>query len=250
MGGSSGDVPITGGGIREIVGGELSADASYTVFVSVNDGNAGDDATTTTVTTTLSGSAFPIDAKAGGDGVSFGKPAELGKEESLGGNGVADFGYDAKFNQPVYGNVFGLNKLPAIPADSELNDYLNTGCWAITSNAIAATITCGGVLLGTDESVPPARACRVEVSSSTGEGVRLEQWSYLRQRLLPYNDTNPIWERDIARGEDNVWRYYDWWRSNLTPEASARVYSKAAMTLRLNANTVLGAVNTYTKIPF
>jgi hypothetical protein len=47
-----------------------------------------------------------------------------------------------------------------------------------------------------------------------------------------------------------VWNFYDWWPSSLTPAASEKVYSKAAMTIALSGNTVLGAVNTYTKIPF
>lgn len=154
----------------------------------------------------------------GSDGTSIGI-GKLAEEE-----GLFDVGLNSRFNGTVCGNVLGLNRLPGIPANSELNDYMSTGCWAIYSNAIAATITCGGVLLGTDNTVPPARAGRFEVSSSTGEGIRLEEWSYIRQRFIPYNDANPIWERDITRSSDNVWRYYNWWRSNLTPTISKRVY--------------------------
>lgn len=215
-------VEVTGRGgiIIEVIGsGTLDADLSYTVKVRVRDSNGKCERSLT-----LNGYLLPIDLLRGNKGIAFGKPAELGEDKSLGGKGVAEFAFDAKFNEPVYGNVLGLNRLPAIPANSELNDYMDTGCWAIQSNAIAATITCGGVLLGTDDTVPPARACRFEVNSSTGEGIRLEQWSYLRQRFIPYNDTNPILERDIARGADNVWVYYDWWRSNLTPTASKKVY--------------------------
>jgi hypothetical protein len=61
---------------------------------------------------------------------------------------------------------------------------------------------------------------------------------------------NPTYEREITRGSNNVWTYYDWWKSSLNPEVSEKVYSKAAMSVSLTANTVLGAVNTYTKIPF
>lgn len=214
------DDDSTSGSENSLLGnGVFSTDLSYLITVTVIDEGG-----STSATVTLPGTVFPWDAKVGNDGIAFGMPAELGADASLGGTGVAEFAFDAKFNQPVYGNVLGLNKLPEIPANSELNDYMETGCWAIKSNAIAATITCGGKLLGADNTVPPARACRFEVSSSTGEGIRLEQWSYLRQRMIPYNDANPIYERDIARGADNVWRYYDWWKSNLTPEASAKVY--------------------------
>ena len=239
------DINGTYGSVRRVIGFDnLSLDSAYTIYVTVYDSGG-----SFTATATLNGSIFPIDCLAGGKGVSFGKPAELGADESLGGKGVAEFAYDAKFNEPVYGNVLGLNRLPTIPEYSDLNDYLTTGCWAIHSNADAATVTCGGVLLGSSNTIPPARACRIEVYSSTGEGIRSEQWSYLRQRVIPYNAENPIWERDIARGENNVWVYYDWWRSSLTPAVSEKVYSKSAITVALSSNTALGIANAYTHLP-
>ncbi len=236
----SGSATVTASGtigaVSKVIGSnQLSVDASYTITVTVKD-NGGE----SFAKTTLNGAIFPIDAKAGGGGVSFGKPAELGAAESLGGNGVADFAFDAKFNEPVYGKALGMDRLPAIPSDSDFNDYMEPGCYAVQSNAIAASCA----------NIPVDRAGRLEVWSATGEGVRLEQWSYLRQRFIPYNSGNAVWERELTRGEDNVWNYYEWWQSSLTPEASEKVYSKAAMTVALNANTVLGAVNTYTKIPF
>ena len=226
----------TSGNVSEIIGNNaLSTDASYTITVTVKDSGGNSSATTT-----LNGAIFPIDVLAGGKGVSFGKPAELGAPESLGGNGVADFAFDAKFNEPVYGKALGMDRLPAIPSGADLNNYMETGCYAVQSNAIAATV----------KNIPADRAGRLEVWSSTGEGVRLEQWSYLRQRYIPYNSANAVWEREITRNSSNVWTYYDWWKSSLTPDASEKVYSKAAMTISLSATTTLGAVNTYTKIPF
>lgn len=227
----SGSTPVTTSGkngyVNIIIGNNaLSADASYSITITVSDSEG-----TSTATTTLPGALFPIDALAGGKGVSFGKPAEL--------EGVADFGFDAKFNKPVYGKALGMDRLPAIPANSDLNNYMEPGCYAVHSNAIAATCA----------NIPVDRAGRLEVWSATGEGVRLEQWSYLRQRYIPYNSVNAVWEREVTRSADNVWRYYDWWKSSLTPAASEKVYSKAAITIALNANTTLGALNTYTKIP-
>lgn len=251
----------TSGTVSQIYG-EFSPDQTFEVEVAVQDIAVHDSYGITSAYTTLPGAVFPFDALAGGTGVAFGKPAELGKKDTLAskakaqtgtgvdGKGVAEFGFDAKFNEPVYGNVFGLNRLPAIPEGAELNDYMETGCWAIHSNAIAATITCGGKLLGTDDTVPPARACRLEINAATGEGIRLQQWSYLRQRFIPYNSSNATWERDIARGADNVWIFYDWWMSSLTPIAAQKVYNKAAATIAMNANATLGVVNVYTKIPF
>lgn len=226
----------TSGNVSQVVGGSLLAvSSSYTIQVTVADSVDSAEATRT-----LNSQTFTMHGKNGGDGIAFGKMAELGSAESLGGNGVADFAFDAKFNGPVYGKALGMDRLPAIPANSDLNDYMEPGCYAIQSNAIAASCA----------NIPADRAGRLEVWSSTGEGVRLAQWSYLRQRFIPYNSGNAVWERELTRGEDNVWNYYDWWKSSLTPAASEKVYSKAAMTIALSANTVLGAVNTYTKIPF
>lgn len=209
---------------------------------------------------TMSTKSVFISQGKNGTGISFGKAVELGKDESLGGVGVADFGFDAKFNSPVYGKVTGLDKLPYIPSGSNLDDYLTTGCWAIYSNSSenlpsrADQIYCGDKLLGTDDTVPPARAGRFEVISSTGEGIRAEQYSYLRQKFYPYNSSNAVWERDITRGANDIWTYYDWWQSSLTPAASERVYKslvdKAAITVSLGSNVTLGVVNTYTTIPF
>lgn len=166
------------------------------------------------------------------DGLALGKVAEESE--------LFDVGWSARFNKPVYGKVVGLDRLPAIPENSDLDDYMETGCWAVQSNAIAETVA----------NIPVQRAGRLEVIASTGEGVRETQWSYLRQRFIPYNAENAVWERDITRSADNVWRYYEWHRTTLTPEAAQRVYSKAAMTIALTANSVLGKVNTYTIIPF
>ena len=225
----------TSGTANTIIGNNgLNTETTYDITVTVSDSDGN-----TKARTTLSGVMFPMDFKAGGKGVSFGKPAEFGAEQSLGGNGVADFALDAKFNEPVYGKALGMDRLPAIPANSDLNEYMEPGCYAVYSNANAETV----------ENIPVARAGRLEVWSSTGEGVRLEQWSYLRQRYIPYNSSNAVWERDITRGADNAWVPSAWWRSSLTPDASEKVYSKAAITASLNETKTLGIANAYTKIP-
>lgn len=203
----------TSGTVSQVVGGGvLSAASSYTIQAIVSDSmDSAEDART------LNSQAFTMHGKPGGDGISFGKMSELGAEESLGGKGVSDFAFDAKFNEPVYGNVMGLNKLPQIPSNSDLNDYMQTGAYAVYKNADAATIA----------NMPVARAGRLEISSSTGEGIRASQYSYIRQKFYPYNEDNAVWERDITRNAENVWSYGDWWRSSLTPDASAFVYNTA-----------------------
>ena len=223
------DDGCTGDQYARILETEFSPDSSYTITVTIWDGES--DSQSNSAVTTLPGAVFPIDVLAGGKGVSFGKPAE--KE------GVADFGFDAKFNKPVYGKALGMDRLPAIPEGADFNDYMEPGCYAVHGNAIAETCL----------NCPVDRAGRLEVWSATGEGVRTEQWSYLRQRYIPYNSTNAVWEREITRGPDNIWKYYDWWRSTLTPTAAEKVYSKAAITIALGDSIVLGKVNIYTQIP-
>lgn len=204
----------------------LSSDASYNVRLVLDDTGGSSPATTT-----LSGSVFAFDALPEDKGIAFGKAAEL--------EGVAEFAYEGKFNKPVYGKALGMDRLPAIPENSDFNNYMETGCYAVQSNSVAETVA----------NIPVARAGRLEVWASTGEGVRAEQWSYLRQRFIPYNSSNAVWERELTRGEDNVWHYYDWWRSSLTPEASQRVYSKAALTASISSNVTFSTENAYTHLP-
>lgn len=226
---SSSNVSVSGtsGTVSRVVGSNgLSVESSYDIHITVTDGGGSSYATGT-----LTSMKFAVDFLSGGRGVSFGKAAEL--------EDTAEFEFDAKFNKPVYGKALGMDKVPEIPANSDLNNYLEPGCYAVYRNDSASTIA----------NIPVARAGRLEVWSATGEGVRSEQWSYLRQRYIPYNSTNAVWERELTRGEDNVWTYYSWWRSSLTPSVSEKVYSKAAITIALSANVTLGVSGAYTKVP-
>lgn len=212
--------------------GKIDPEKSYDVKIIIKD-SGGSNEKQVTVTSV----EFPIDAlpkKSDNEksGVAFGKVAEL--------PGVAEFAYEGKFNSPVYGKALGMDRLPAIPSNSDLNNYMETGCYAVQSNAIAESC----------KHIPVARAGRLEVWSATGEGVRAEGYSYLRQRYIPYNNENAVWERDIARNDKNVWTYYDWWRSSLTPEVSEKVYSKAAITISMSATTKATTIDAYVKIPF
>lgn len=217
----------TSGTVATILSGTYSTDATYVVDVTV-----ADKIDEFTATVLLNGMVFPIDVKAQGKGISFGGPAEL--------DDVAEFHYDGKFNKPVYGKALGMDRLPAIPDDGDFNEYLDPGCYAVHGNATA----------GTCKNIPVARAGRLEVWSATGEGVRAEQYSYLRQRYVPYNSSNAVYERDVTRGVDNVWTYGTWWRSTLTPAVSSKVYDKAAMTITLTANATVSATGSYITIPF
>ena len=117
--------------------------------------------------------------------------------------GLLDIGFDTRFNKAVCGKVLGLDRLPRIPENADFNDYMETGCWAVYSNAAAATIA----------NMPVAKAGRLEISAATGEGIRVTEYSYLRQKFVPYSLNFPTYERDVTRSANNIWTYGPWLRT-------------------------------------
>lgn len=199
---SSVSVSGTSGTVSHVVGSNaLDTELTYDFHITVADSNG-----SSYVVGSLTSMIFAIDFLAGGRGAAFGKTAEL--------ENTVEFEFDGKFNKPVYGKALGMDRLPAILSNSDFNNYLDPGCYAVQGNAVAETC----------ENIPVARAGRLEVWSSTGEGVRSEEWSYLRQRFVPYDMVNAVWERDISRGDDNVWSYGAWFRTTLNQAASNKVY--------------------------
>lgn len=147
---------------------------------------------TTTRATSASTGFTLMHWKADGTGLAIGKISE---ESNL-----FDVGLPACFRDAVSGNVLGLNKLPEIPANSDFNDYMETGSYAVYKNANAETIS----------NMPIQKAGRLEVSAATGEGIRVSEWSYLRQRFIPYSLNYSVYERDITRSDSNIWSYGEW----------------------------------------
>jgi uncharacterized repeat protein (TIGR02543 family) len=220
----------------KIGGGALAVDITYTIEVTVDDYSE-----KTTVTTTLAGTKFPIDVLAGGGGIAFGKDATL--------EDTAEFEYDAQFNGNVHGNVFGLGRLPDLDmrlpsggvqeGGKSFNDFIETGCYAIYANADMKYF----------KDYPGSMVCgRLEVSSANGYGYKDSEWTYLRQRWIPYQTNYPIYERDITRDASNNWTYGEWVQTTLSKAAAQKVYSKSAITVALPTNMTLGVVNTYTKL--
>ena len=198
----SSSVSGTSGTVNHVIGSDgLSTEASYEIHITVADSGGSSYATDT-----LASMRFAVDFLAGGKGVAFGKTAEL--------DNTAEFAFDAKFNGDVYGTALGMGKLPAIPANSDLNDYTEPGCYAVGMNTTAQTIA----------NIPSKSAGRLEVWSSTGAGIIDSAHSYLRQRYIPYQTSSAICERDIVRSPDGVWTYQPWYRTTLTPAASTKVY--------------------------
>lgn len=219
---SSGTKTVTStglsGSVSEIIGDDdISIEATYTVSVAVTDTNGHFE-----LSKTLAGMVLPIDIKSGGKGIAFGKPAES--------DGIADFGWDAKFNKPVYGTVMGLDRLPEIVANSDFNDYLNYGCWAVYYDTAATTIS----------NIPTKLAGRLEVSSSTGGGDRGgTTWKYVTQRYIPYKVSEGEWVRLIIRKYDSTgdsvsYDYGDWMRKSI-PEVVLYSGSSSNGTINLSS---------------
>lgn len=191
----------------------VDIDKPYTIKITVTDSGG-----SSTATTTFTGNVYPIDFLAGGKGVSFGGAASL--------EDTAHFHWAAKFDKPVYGMVKGLGKLPKIEQGSDFNNFKDFGIWAVYGNADSLTInnmpplyydsTVGGIV---------GRAGILEVFSSTGEGLRSAEWSYIRQRFIPYSLSFPVMERDITRDDSNAWYYGDWY---ITSGASYTLYDNSS----------------------
>ena len=193
----------TNGSVSQVIAvKKLNQEISYDIQVVVTDSGG-----SSTASTSINSLKFIIDIRGEGNGIAFGKAAEL--------DDTADFGWAAKFNKPVYGKALGMDKLPEIPANSDLNNYLDPGCYAIYKDSNTTTVV----------NVPVNKAGRLEVWSSTGQGIQSENWSYLIQRYIPYNSTvYPVWERTIIRESDNVWEYSEWFRTTLTLALSKQLY--------------------------
>lgn len=186
----------------------LNIDTSYVIKITLSDGG-GD----TTSAVTLTGNVYAIDFLNGGMGVSFGGPASL--------KDTAHFQWAAKFDKPVHGMVRGLGKLPKIEPGSDFNDYMDFGVWAVYGNADSLEINNMPPLYYYSDTVGSmwvGRAGILEVYSPTGEGMRSAEWSYVRQRFIPYSLSFPIMERDITRNASNVWNYGGWYKTSLIPK--------------------------------
>lgn len=196
-GSGSANVAASGksGTVSQIIGdGSLSPESTYTVTIMVAD-NLGD----SMVTSTLNGSAFAIDFKNGGKGVSFGKPAEL--------DNTADFAFDAMFRGDVYGRVVGMGNVTIIPENSDINDYVIPGCYAVSTHATAKTCI----------NIPVKRAGRLEIYDAVGaSSANLDSlYLYRTQRYIPIEDTLPVYERYICREGSYEWTYNNWYPTSL-----------------------------------
>lgn len=160
-----------------------------------------------------------FDIKADGTGMGFGKVAEQ--------SNVYEFGKAVEFQNSVYGTVMGIGKLPQLPNSTNFNNIRAVGCWGVYGNAAAETMV----------NMPVKTAGRLEVSAATGEGVRGTEWSYLKQKFIPYRTEYPTYERDVSRDASNVWTFGEWVPTTLTGRKilwSGQVYMTSAQSITLS----------------
>lgn len=173
--------------------GTLSIENKYTFTITVTDSLG-----STSISVTLPAMTFLIDFLNGGKGISFGKPADKEGFECE---------FPAKFNNAVYGKVYGLGVLPEIPAKSDLNNYKEPGVYAVKSDTNAKTIT----------NIPAQISGVLIVSSGLGGTIdvnKTDGWQYVRQQYIPYTiSSNPSYERHILQSGTATWTYGAWMRN-------------------------------------
>lgn len=167
---------------------KFDVEKTYTITVTVSDANG----TSIPATVTLPGATFILDILSTGKGIAFGKAAEVSDS--------VDFGWEAIFNKPVSGKVVGMDRLPRLASNTDINSLLDTGCYSVRMDTEAATMP----------NLPVPYAGRLEVYNSVGGTMSAESYSYIRQRFTAYTLNWGIWERDIWRLGDNNWTYYEW----------------------------------------
>ena len=160
----------TSGTVSQVVGsGALSLDSAYIIKITVSDTTG-----STVASSTLGGSAFPMELLAEDAGVHFGKA--------------------------VQGNVLGLSALPTLPTSTNFNDMTTPGVWCVKQNADAATMS----------NIPIAQAGRLIVANSTGWDDPSSNYRYLLQTYVPYLTTYPTYERHIRTDANSTWIYSAW----------------------------------------
>lgn len=125
------------------------------------------------------------------------KGLALGMYAQKGGLEVA---WDSNFLGDVYGMVFGLGGLPAIPSGADLNTYLTPGMYSIPSATIAKSLS----------NAPSQSAGTLRIwngtgkSIHTGAGVRLVQEWVSQTGLTRY--VRPVYTENTA----DQWTYGSW----------------------------------------
>ena len=193
----------TSGTVSQVVGsGALSLDSAYIIKITVSDTTG-----STVASSTLGGSAFPMELLAEDAGVRFGKA--------------------------VQGNVLGLSALPTLPTSTNFNDMTTPGVWCVKQNADAGTMT----------NIPIAQAGRLIIANSTGWDDPSSNYRYLLQTYVPYLTTYPTYERHIRTDANSTW-IYSAWKCKTLPTKDITLTMKTGVTYKRYAVTRQGDIVT------
>lgn len=160
------DNAVTTSGSVSVV--KFSSETTYTFTLTIED-----DKGSNSVTKTLSAANFPIDVKAGGTGIAFGKAAET--------DGLADFAYQAYFRSGI--------KYLDLPKGTNFNDVRNPGFYAGVKSDDTTYVNC-------PITSSSAITFTLEVLGMGGTG-------RVMQRLTTCHTTSPMVYERIFQG--SVW---------------------------------------------
>ena len=162
----------------------LLTTTSYTVMLTLEDKMGYSDTFTETIPT----DAVAMHLRDGGKGVAFGKYSEN------------DNSFEIADDWDVYGRVYGLGKLKAIPSGADLNNYKDFGVYGIYSNNIANTL----------KNCPYAVGGRLIVLSATGDGKNSGEYAYILQRYISLDGSQEFYRTVYTGSTADVWIYSAW----------------------------------------
>ena len=153
----------TSGSVSKVVGsGALSTESTYNFSIIVTDSMG-----STTVTNTLNGTQFVVDMINGGDGIAFGKPAEL--------HGYADFNFSSRYRKSLLmeNNVVLYGKSTDDVSQALLyinaSNSINVG-YGGYRNSIGSTILYGNNVYLTSRSGVYVGDCRIAANQVLWSG--------------------------------------------------------------------------------
>jgi uncharacterized repeat protein (TIGR02543 family) len=149
------------GSVSQVIGGSLGVDSTYIFTIKVTDNKNG----ATTVKKTLGTTKFPIDFKAGGTGVAFGKTAET--------NNLAEFGYQAKFTGGIL--------QPILAVGTDMNTILTPNVYSgrnITDNAYSNVPFTAGTFTLRVEAAGPSGQIKQTITSCDKNKARVWERFY------------------------------------------------------------------------
>lgn len=163
---------------------------AYTIQLIAEDDIGESDVVTVTIPTAF----ITFHAPEGGHGFTLGGYHDPSKKD------VFDCRFNAEFQGNVSGAVLGMGALPVIPVDADYNDYKTYGVYAVTKNATAKTL----------KNRPCDLAGTLRVWSGNGNGTSAEEWTYIIQEYICY-DNSATYRRSMKlESASSSWEIGEW----------------------------------------